>query len=163
MGNGPVAWYSKKQTSTAISSCEAEYMAMAPCVQNINYIRRIVNCAGIPNVIYRLSSGMWTDNSAAMSVAAEPVLHQRTKHIGIKFQYTNENIANGTVKNAWVPSAKNWADMMTKAQGRNLFGEHYPLVMGGSAVPQVPDLVKTVEEDKLPCPHCSRFMGSEDA
>ena len=38
-------------------------------------------------------------------MAAEPVLHQRTKHIGIKFQYTNENIANGTVKNAWVPSA----------------------------------------------------------
>ena len=94
-----------------------------------------------------------------MSVAAEPVLHQRTKHIGIKFQYTNENIANGMMKNAWVPSSKNWADMMTKAQGRNLFGEHYPLVMGGSAVPQVPDLVKTVERmhykiRTAQCSHC---------
>ena len=107
MGNGPVIWYSKKQTNTAISSCEAEYMAMTPCIQNINYVRRIVNCAGIPNVVYRLSSGLWTDNTAAMSVAAEPVLHQRTKHIGIKFQYANENIENGTVKNAWIPSGNN--------------------------------------------------------
>ena len=77
---------------------------------------------------YHLDCGRTTDNSATMSVAAEPVLHQRTKHIGIKFQYTNENIANGTVKNAWVPSAKNWADMMTKAQGRNLFGEQYAVL-----------------------------------
>ena len=105
MGNGPVISYSKKQTSVALSNCEAEYMAMyANCIHNINYMRRIVNCAGIPNATYRLSSGLWTDNTAAISAAAEPVLHQRTKHIGIKFQYANENIANGTVKKAWVPS-----------------------------------------------------------
>jgi hypothetical protein len=141
MGNGPVVWYSKKQTSTALSSCEAEYMAMTPCIQNINYCRRIVNCARIPNVIYRKSSGLWTDNTAAMSVAAEPVLHQRTKHIGIKYQYANENIENGTVKNAWIISRDNRADMMTKAQGRNLFGEQYPGAMGEGVVPLVPDMV----------------------
>ena len=56
-------------------------------------------CASILNVVYRLSCGFWTDNTAAISVAAEAVLHQRTKHIGIKFQYANENIENGTVKN----------------------------------------------------------------
>ena len=156
MGNGPVVWYSKKQTNTALSSCEAEYMAMTPCIQNINFIRRIVNCARIPNVMYRKSSGLWTDNTAAMSVAAEPVLHQRTKHIGIKYQYTNENIENGTVKNAWIASRDNRADMMTKAQGRNLFGDQYPGVMGEGVVPLVPDMVRTIEEDNLPCPHCSK-------
>ena len=62
MGNGPVIWYSKKQTSTSLSSCEAEYMAMTPCIQNVNYVKRIVTCAGIPNVMYRLSFGLWTDN-----------------------------------------------------------------------------------------------------
>ena len=41
MGNGPVAWYSKKQTNTAVSSCEAEYMSMAVAIQNINYCRCI--------------------------------------------------------------------------------------------------------------------------
>ena len=112
MGNGPVIWYSKKQTNTACSSCEAEYMSMSPCIQNINYVRRIVNCAQMPHVKYRRSSGLWTDNTAAISVAAEPVLHQRTKHIGIKYQYANENIENGTVHNAWIVSALNWSDMM---------------------------------------------------
>jgi hypothetical protein len=155
MGNGPVVWYSKKQTNVACSSCEAEYMAMAPCAQNINYCRRIINCANIPNVKYRLASGMWSDNQAAIAVSSEPVLHQRTKHIGIKYQYVNENVKNGTVKNAWVASPFNYADMMTKAQGRNLFGEQYPFVMGGRLIPLVPSLVKTTEEDTLPCPCCS--------
>ena len=129
---------------------------MSPCIQNINYCRRIVNCAAIPRVRYRRSSGLWTDNTAAISVAAEPVLHQRTKHIGIKYQYANENIENGTVKNAWVKSSNNWADMMTKAQGKHLFVEQYPWIMGGKVIPQVPDAVKTIEEDNLPCPHCSK-------
>ena len=109
-----------------------------------------------------LSSGLWTDNTATMSAADETVLHQRTKHIGIKFQYANENIENGTVKNAWIPSGNNWADMMTKSQGRNIFGEHYPFVMGGSSVPQVPNMVKTVQEDTLPCPHCSKSKHSTE-
>jgi hypothetical protein len=156
MGNGPVIWYSKKQTNTACSSCEAEYMSMSPCIQNINYARRIVNCAQIPHVKYRRSSGLWTDNTAAISVAAEPVLHQRTKHIGIKYQYANENIENGTVHNAWIASVLNWSDMMTKAQGRNLFGEQYPYVMGGKPIPLVPNSQRTTEEDSLPCPHCSK-------
>ena len=97
MGNGPVVWYSKKQTNVACSTCEAEFMAMSPCIQNINYCRRIVNCAGIPNVKYRLSSGLWSDNEEAIAISADPVLHQRTKHIGIKNQYVNENVANGTI------------------------------------------------------------------
>ena len=155
MGNGPVVWYSKKQTNVACSSCEAEYMAMAPCIQNINFCRRIVNCANITNIKYRLASGLWSDNEAAIAVSSEPVLHQRTKHIGIKYQYVNENVKNGTVKNGWVACRYNWSDMMTKAQGRNLFGEQYPFVMGGRPVPLVPGSVKTTEEDALPCPRCA--------
>jgi len=42
------------------------------------------------------------------------------------------------------------ADMMTKAQGRNLFGDQYPGVMGEGVVPLVPDMVRTIEEDNLP-------------
>ena len=128
---------------------------MAVAIQNINYCRRITNCAGIPNVMFRRSVGLWTDNKAAISVAAEPVLHQRTKHIGIKYQYVNENVANGTIKQGKTPSRSNFSDMMTKAQGRNLFGEHHPFVMGGQLIPLVPGLIKTTEEDTLPCPRCA--------
>ena len=143
MGNGPVVWYSKKQTNVACSSCEAEFMAMAPCIQNVNYCRRIVNCANIPFVKYRLASGLWSDNEAAIAISSDPVLHQRTKHIGIKYQYVNENVANGTIKQGKTPSRTNFSDMMTKPQGRNLFGEHYPFVMGGQLIPLVQGLVKT--------------------
>ena len=57
-GNGPVVWYSKRQTNIAQSSAEAEFIAKAPCCQNSNFIRRIINCAGIPGVKFRLALGM---------------------------------------------------------------------------------------------------------
>jgi len=50
MGNGPITWYSKRQTNVAQLSAEAEFMAKAPCIQNSNYCRRVVNAACIPNV-----------------------------------------------------------------------------------------------------------------
>jgi hypothetical protein len=59
MGNGPVSWYSKKQTNCAQSSAEAEFMAQAPAIQNSNYVRKIVNNGNIPNVKYRLAAGLF--------------------------------------------------------------------------------------------------------
>ena len=44
MGNGPITWYSKRQTNVAQSSAEAEFMAKAPCIQNTNYCRRVCEC-----------------------------------------------------------------------------------------------------------------------
>ena len=114
-----------------------------------------LTCANIPFVKYRLASELWSDNEAAIAISSDPVLHQRTKHIGIKYQYVNENVANGTIKQGKTPSRTNFSDMMTKPQGRNLFGEHYPFVMGGQLIPLVQGLVKTTEEDTLPCPRCA--------
>ena len=89
MNNGPIAWYSKRQTQ---SSAEAEFIAKVPCIQNSNYCRCVVNCACIPNVKYRYASDVFSNNQASIDIASNLVFHQRTKHISIKYQFVNENV-----------------------------------------------------------------------
>lgn len=154
-GNGPVVWYSRRQTNVAQSSAEAEFIAKAPCCQNSNYVRRVINCAGIPGVKFRLASGLWSDNQSSIAIASNPVFHQRTKHIAIKYQYVNECVANGSVVIKFLRSKDNTADVFTKPVGRLIFLSHYAMVMGWGVVPRVAEVVVTTEEDFLPCPGCA--------
>ena len=154
IGNGPVVWYSKRQTNVAQSSAEAEFIAKSPCCQNSNFVRRVINCANIPGIRFRLASGLWSDNQSSIAIALNPVLHNRTKHIAIKYQYVNECVQNGTVVIDFVRSKDNYADMFTKPVGPLLFKLHYSFAMGHMEIPRILKKVKTVEEDRLPCPFC---------
>jgi hypothetical protein len=154
-GNGPVVWYSRRQTNVAQSSAEAEFIAKGPCCQNSNYVRRVINSAGIPGVKFRLASGLWSDNQSSIAIASNPVFHQRTKHIAIKYQYVNECVTNGTIVIKFVRSKDNTADVFTKPVGRLIFQSHYDMVMGWSVVPRITEAVETTEEDFLPCPGCA--------
>ena len=82
------------------------------------------------------------------------MLHNRTKHIAIKYQYVNECVQNGTVVIDFVRSKDNYADMFTKPVGPLLFKLHYGFVMDHMEIPRILKKIKTVEEDKLPCPFC---------
>ena len=54
------------------------------------------------------------DNQGAICLAKDPVHHQRTKHIDIRFHYIRSEIQNGAVKLKYVPSDDNIADVFTK-------------------------------------------------
>ena len=98
---------------------------------------------------------MWSDNQSSIAIALNPVLHNRTKHIVIKYQYVNECVQNGNVVIDFVRSKDNYSDMFTKPVGPILFTSHSEYVMGHMEIPRVLKKVKTVEEDILPCPCCS--------
>ena len=118
-------------------------------------MRRIINCANIPGIRFRLASGLWSDNQSSIAIALNPVLHNRTKHIAIKYQYVNECVQNGSVVIDFVRSKDNYSDMFTKPVGPIIFLSHSEYVMGHMEIPKVLKKVKTVEEDILPCPCCS--------
>jgi hypothetical protein len=162
LGNGPVCWYSKRQSNAAQSSAEAEYIAKAPCFQNSNFIRRIINCANIPKLSFRHANGVWSDSQASIAISNHPVFHQRTKHIAIKYLYVIENVKYGLIILGFIRSKQNCADLFTKPNGANIYEAHYPTIMGWTSIPRVPNTVKTTEEDKLPCPRCSLGVMHED-
>ena len=113
LGNGPVSWYSKMQSITAQSTMEAEYIAFVPAIQSTIYVRQIINYIKIPRVWFKYSSTLWGDNESAITVSKNPIHHQRSKHIHMKYSYARDNDSLGTVIPCFVRSAKNCSDIMT--------------------------------------------------
>jgi hypothetical protein len=82
VGSSPVSWLSRKQTAVAKSSCEAEYMASAAVDAQVTWLRRLleeVTAISVPRPVIRM------DNTTMIALAKNPILHDRSKHIDVKF------------------------------------------------------------------------------
>jgi hypothetical protein len=110
--NGPIiSWKSKKQNVVALSSCEAEYMALTAAMQEANFLRQLF--ADMQDCT-RESVTLFADNQGAIALAKNPVHHQRSKHIDIKYHFIRQQVEDGSVDLQYVPSIDNIADLFTK-------------------------------------------------
>ena len=57
---------------------------------------------------------IFVDNQSAIGLAKNPELHQRTKHINIKYHFIHIEIQKGYILLKYIPSEQNLADMFTK-------------------------------------------------
>ena len=109
---GPsISWRSSKQRIVALSSCEAEYVAITDAMKEGNYLRQLLaDMTGSKRKTVQLH----VDNQGAIAIAKNPVHHKRTKHIDIRYHFIRFEIANGIVNLTYIPSDQNIADMFTK-------------------------------------------------
>ncbi|GJV43280.1 retrovirus-related pol polyprotein from transposon TNT 1-94 [Tanacetum coccineum] len=109
-----VSWSSKRQKSTAISSTEAEYIAMSGCCAQILWMRSQFTDYGIEfNKIL-----MYCDNKSANALCCINVQHSRSKHIDIRFHFIKEHVENGVIELYFVNMEYQLADVFTKALAR---------------------------------------------
>ena len=121
--NGPlVSWKSRKQQSVALSTCEAEYMALAAATQEAKFLRQLfIDMSG--NIIDGVL--LHVDNQGAIALAKNPIHHQRSKHIDIRYHYIRSEIQRGYVTVEYVPTENNMADILTKPVCRNRLNKLY--------------------------------------
>jgi hypothetical protein len=112
IAGGPICWQSRKQRIVALSSCEAEFIALAEAVKSvlwlIRFLAELKTPANLPVIIL-------VDNKGAMALSKNPVNHGRTKHIDIRFYFLREHITAGTIDVTYVHTDENVADIFTKA------------------------------------------------
>ena len=110
LGGKLVCWSTKKQQSVAMSSAEAEYMAAAGCCANVLWMKSQLSDYGIQ---YKMVP-IFCDNTSAIAISNNPVLHQRTKHIDIRYHFIRDHISNGEIELHFIPTEYQLADIFTK-------------------------------------------------
>ncbi|GJY38321.1 ribonuclease H-like domain-containing protein [Tanacetum coccineum] len=107
-----VSWKSKKQSTLSRSSAKAEYRSMASVTCEIMWIVKIMKDLNVDNLI---PANLYCDNKSAIQIAANPVMHEKTKHFDLDVHLIREKVSSGLIKTVKVDSRENVADILTKA------------------------------------------------
>ncbi|UYV61953.1 hypothetical protein LAZ67_1007155 [Cordylochernes scorpioides] len=115
----PILWRSSKQTVTALSTMEAEYISLSSSVREVTRIREYLNHLDIPQNMVE-PTPVWCDNQAAIAHAKSYIGRSKTRHIAIRYHFVREKVDDGVIQLDYVTSGRNLADILTKSLGRNL-------------------------------------------
>ncbi|GJY71449.1 retrovirus-related pol polyprotein from transposon TNT 1-94 [Tanacetum coccineum] len=134
LGDRLVSWSSKKQRSTAISTTEAEYIAMSGCCAQILWMRSQLKDYGFDfNKI-----PLYCDNKSAIALCCNNVQHSRSKHIDIRHHFIREQVENRVVELYFVETNYQLADILTKALPRERFEFLLPRLGMQCLTPETP-------------------------
>ncbi|XP_066373571.1 secreted RxLR effector protein 161-like [Miscanthus floridulus] len=87
LGLAPISWLSLKQKVVALSTCEAEYVATAIAACQTVWLHRLL---GELTSVEAHPPALMVDNQPVITLAKNPVLHDRSKHIDVKFHFLRD-------------------------------------------------------------------------
>jgi hypothetical protein len=107
-----IAWCSKKQQVTALSTCEAEYIAGTFATCQVIWLDSVMKELKV-EVSKPLK--LLIDNKSAIRLAKNPISHGRSKHIETRYHFIREQVMNGNIEVVYCPTEDQLADGFTKA------------------------------------------------
>ena len=131
----PLIWHSKLQTQIALSTTEAEYIALSQSLRDTipimnlllemhnhgfkgDYTRPIIHCKA------------FEDNSGALELAKTPKMRPRTKHINLVYHHFRFHVLSGAITIHAIDTKSQLADLLTKPLDQNLFQKHRNAILG---------------------------------
>ncbi|KAG7563868.1 Integrase catalytic core [Arabidopsis suecica] len=112
-----VIWKASLQPVVALSTTEAEYMALTEAAKEAIWIKGLLKDMGLEQEKVSLCC----DSQSAICLSKNSVYHERTKHIDVKFNFIREVVASREVDVLKIHTSRNPADALTKCIPVNKF------------------------------------------
>ncbi|MCP3677404.1 MAG: hypothetical protein GY721_07415, partial [Deltaproteobacteria bacterium] len=129
VGGSLVSWGSRKQSIVALSTMEAEYVALASAVREMLSLRSLLSELGFSSD----GAVVYTDNTPAKFLAENHIVTQRSKHIDLRYHFLQDVHSRSLIKFEWVPSNQQKADIFTKFLAREPFQRLRACLVGEGA------------------------------
>ena len=125
----PLFWSSKLQTQIALSTTEAEYIALSQALRDLIPIMNLLlelKEHGLPIVseVPRVHCKAFEDNSGALELARLPKLRPRTKHINLVYHHFRKHVRDGLISIFPIDTEDQLGDIFTKPLPQNAFLKH---------------------------------------
>ena len=131
-----MTWGSTKQKCTALSSCEAEIIALSEASKDMVYFRKFLK--GLDPSFIDGPSNLSTDNQAARDLSYNPEHHSKTKHVQRRHFYIRDMVEALELRVPLVGTKDNWADFLTKPLEPKTFFAMRAIIMNEDRSYQLP-------------------------
>ena len=118
MGDCLVYWLNKKQSSISLSTAEAKYIVFADCCTQILWMKEALKDV---NIETKQPVTISCDNTSAISLLENRVMHSRTKHIPIKYHFLHEQVAEHNIRLEYANKKELIVDIFTKPLPQEAF------------------------------------------
>ncbi|XP_031248099.1 secreted RxLR effector protein 161-like [Pistacia vera] len=110
LGGNCISWKSQLQPIVALSSIESEYIAVTDAFKEALWLK------GIPTEANLISGKVtvYFDSQSAIHLSKNPVYHEKTKHVDVRYHFVRDQITNRIIELKKVTTEENPADMGTK-------------------------------------------------
>ena len=123
LNGAAICWNSKKQPTVALSSTEAEYIALTQSVKESIWLQAILEDLRARKHLEEIRT-INIDNQGAIALARNPQYHAGTKHIDIKYHFAREHIEKQAITLTYCATGEMTADIFTKALPQPSFIKH---------------------------------------
>ena len=121
VGGGAITWRSKKQTTIALSSTEAEYIALSEAGREACWLRSLYQELGFTQESPNIIKG---DNDGSIAMARNPQFHKRSKHIATRWHWVRDLVQDKVISIESCCDPEQTADVLTKPLARQKHQKH---------------------------------------
>ena len=106
-----ISWFNRKKTSIALSTAEVEYIAACSACSEAIWLRNML--AGLFDEEIYVTDILY-DNQSCINMIENPVFHDKTNHIEVRYHFIRDMVQKGFVNIKYVSTKEQVADMLTK-------------------------------------------------